>query len=193
MLEELTQKIRSGENLEERESEAALEAILSEDAEDAQISQFLIALADKGECESEITGFARVMRRLAVRIRCPHEAFVDTAGTGGGRSTFNISTAAALVASGAGIKVAKHGNRAITSRSGSADVLLELGVRIDNLPDVSEKALNEIGICFLFAPLYHPAMKRVADIRRTGRTIRVDSRIFSRIKTTRKTPARPAR
>jgi anthranilate phosphoribosyltransferase len=166
MLDELIRQIREGMDLDEAQAESALRAILSDDVEDSVIASFLLALAEKGESDGEITGFARVMRDLAVRIRSSREAVVDTAGTGGGRPSFNISTAAALVASGAGVAVAKHGNRAITSRSGSADVLQELGVKIDCPASVSEKALEELGICFLFAPAYHPAMKRVARIRR---------------------------
>jgi len=166
MLDELTRQVLDRVDLDEDQAEAALRAILSQDAEDQLIAAFLVALGDKGECDAEITGFARVMRELAVRVRTTRDAVVDTAGTGGGRPSFNISTAAALVAAGAGVAVAKHGNRAITSRSGSADVLQELGVKIDCPASVSEKALDELGICFLFAPAYHPAMKRVARIRR---------------------------
>jgi anthranilate phosphoribosyltransferase/anthranilate synthase/phosphoribosyltransferase len=166
MLRELTEKIKHGRDLTEADAERSLELILSEQSSDEDIASFLGSLADKGETSEEITGFARVMRRLAVRIQSRHEVFVDTAGTGGGASTFNISTAAAFVISGARVAVAKHGNRAITSRAGSADVLLELGVNIDRPAAVSEDALNEIGLCFMFAPLYHPAMKRVAQIRR---------------------------
>jgi len=163
----LKARILEGEDLDEQQAADALDAILSDDPPDSMISEFLVALADKGESESEIVGFASVMRRLAVPIVSTHPEFVDTAGTGGGRPSFNISTAAALVAAGAGVAVAKHGNRAVTSRSGSADVLLELGVSIDRPPEVSERALNELGICFLYAPLYHPAMKRVAAIRKS--------------------------
>jgi anthranilate phosphoribosyltransferase len=166
MLEEMKNQVLQGEDLDEQQAVVALEAILSSDQPDSLISEFLVALADKGETESEIVGFASVMRRLAIPVRSVHEKFVDTAGTGGGRPTFNISTAAALVAAGAGVPVAKHGNRAVTSKSGSADVFVELGLNLDRPPDVSERALNELGICFLYAPLHHPAMKRVATIRR---------------------------
>lgn len=166
MLEELTAGLRERVNLSEEQSEVALEAILTEDQSDRTISDFLLALADKGETIEEVTGFARVMRRHSLRIESDHPVLIDTAGTGGGKPTFNISTTAALVISACGVPVAKHGNRAITSKSGSADVLRELGVKIDRSPAVSERALREIGICFLFAPLYHPAMKRVAQIRK---------------------------
>ncbi len=166
MLEELKAQVVAGEDLDEEQAKRALEAILSTDQPDALISEFLVALAEKGESESEIVGFATIMRRLAIPVSSTHAQLVDTAGTGGGRPSFNISTAAALVAAGAGVAVAKHGNRAVTSRSGSADVLVELGLILDRPPEVSERALNELGICFLYAPLHHPAMKRVAAIRR---------------------------
>jgi len=166
MLELLTCQVREGHDLTESEAELALQSILAEDTADSVIAEFLVCLAEKGESESEITGFARVMRQHAIRISCDREQFIDTAGTGGGRSTFNVSTTAAIIAAGAGICVAKHGNRAVTSRSGSADVLAELGINLDRPPEVSEEALNRIGICFLFAPLFHPSMKRVSRIRR---------------------------
>jgi len=166
MLESLTTELRAGRQLAEAEAERALRAILADDPEDSVIADFLIALAEKGESVDEIAGFARGMRRLCVPIRSGRPDLVDTAGTGGGRPTFNISTAAAFVIAASGVAVAKHGNRAATSRCGSADLLEELGVRVDRPAEVSERALDEIGICFLFAPLYHPAMKRVARIRR---------------------------
>jgi anthranilate phosphoribosyltransferase len=166
MLEGLTAELRAGRRLNEPEAEDALAAILSEDQGDAVIADFLVTLAERGESVEEIAGFARGMRRLCVPIRTRRADVVDTAGTGGGRSTFNISTAAAFVIAAAGVAVAKHGNRAVTSRCGSADLLEELGVRVDRPAEVSERALDEIGICFLFAPLYHPAMKRVARIRK---------------------------
>lgn len=167
MLQEFKQRLVNGAgNLTEEEASAALEAILAPESSDTDIASFLLALAEKGETSEEVAGFVRVMRRLAVKVECDHEVFVDTAGTGGGTATFNVSTAAAFVISGSGVPVAKHGNRAITSRCGSADVLSELGVQVGRPPEVSEKALNEIGICFMFAPGFHPAMKRVAQIRR---------------------------
>ncbi len=166
MLREYSERLEAGHSLTEKEAESCLSAILSGDCDDAQIADLLVTLSVRGETVEEITGFARVMRRAAVRIRSEHSRFVDTAGTGGGASTFNVSTAAAFVISAAGVPVAKHGNRAITSRSGSADVLEQLGVRVSCEPDVSERALNEIGLCFMFAPSFHPAMKRVALIRR---------------------------
>lgn len=167
MLRELTGLLTDGRDLSDSQSAQALEWILESDpAADGDIASFLVALSEKGETPEEVAGFVRVMRKHRVPVQCRHEAFVDTAGTGGGAATFNVSTAAAFVIAGSGVPVAKHGNRAITSRSGSADVLLELGVQIDAPRKISERALNELGICFLFAPMFHPAMARVAKIRR---------------------------
>jgi anthranilate phosphoribosyltransferase len=144
-----------------------LNALLDEDATDAQIAAVLVALAAKGETVEELAGMAAALRGRAVRIGCQHLCFVDTAGTGSSPAkTFNISTAAAFVISGAGLPVAKHGNRAASSRSGSADLLSALGVNVNATPQVSEQCLNEIDICFMFAPLYHGATARVAGIRR---------------------------
>jgi anthranilate phosphoribosyltransferase len=134
---------------------------------DAQIAAALVALAAKGETVEELTGMAAGLRARAVRVNARHPCFIDTAGTGSSRAkTFNISTAAAFVIAGAGLPVAKHGNRAASSKSGSADLLTALGVNVSAIPSVSESLLNEIGICFMFAPLYHGATARVAGIRR---------------------------
>jgi anthranilate phosphoribosyltransferase len=136
-------------------------------ATDAQIAAALVALAVKGETIEELTGMAEAMRARALPVASRHECFIDTAGTGSSYAkTFNVSTAAAFVIAGAGLPVAKHGSRAATSRSGSADVLAALGVNVSAPPAVSEKSLNEIGICFMFAPLYHTATARVAAVRR---------------------------
>jgi anthranilate phosphoribosyltransferase len=127
----------------------------------------LTGLKTKGESASEIGGFASSMRSNGIKINCDVENTIDVCGTGGDNSgTFNISTASSFVVAGAGVNVAKHGNRSISSSSGSSDVLTELGVNINLSPEQSERALNEIGITFLFAPLYHPAMKHVAKVRR---------------------------
>ena len=166
MLQEFTSRIADGRNLTQEEAGESLQLILSESTSDAVIASFLTALFLKGESAQEICGFARVMRRHAVSIKSHHSKLIDTAGTGGGIETFNISTTAALVIAGAGIAVAKHGNRAVTSRCGSADVLAALGVQMDRPPEVAERSLNECGMAFLFAPIFHPAMKRVAKIRR---------------------------
>jgi anthranilate phosphoribosyltransferase len=155
------------EHLAREEAARFLDALLDDNASDAQIAAALVALAAKGETVEELAGMASVMRARAVRVECRHSVFIDTAGTGSSRAkTFNISTAAALVIAGAGLPVAKHGNRAASSRSGSADVLSELGVNVNALPKVSEACLNEIDICFMFAPLYHGATARVAGVRR---------------------------
>jgi len=166
MLQEFIEQLKDGVGLNEKQAEESLESILSSDCSDQEIGSFLVSLSEKGETAEEIAGFSRVMRRHAVQIKSDHPVLIDTAGTGGGISTFNVSTAAAFVIAGAGLPVAKHGNRAITSRSGSADVLQRLGVRIDRSAAVSEEALNRVGLCFMFAPLFHPAMKRVAEIRK---------------------------
>ncbi len=155
------------EDLSREEAFDLLEALLDAEATEAQISGALVALATKGETVEELTGMAEGLRSRAVRLISKHPCFIDTAGTGSSRAkTFNISTAAAFVIAGAGLPVAKHGNRAASSKSGSADLLTALGVNVSAIPLVSENALNEIGICFMFAPLYHGATARVAGIRR---------------------------
>jgi anthranilate phosphoribosyltransferase len=166
-LRALLLRLMRGEDLERVESGALLDALLDGEATDAQIAAALVALAVKGETVDELAGMAAAMRSRAVRIESQHERFIDTAGTGSSYAkTFNVSTAAAFVIAGAGLPVAKHGSRAATSRSGSADVLGALGVGITAQPEVSERCLNEIGICFMFAPLYHGATARVASVRR---------------------------
>ncbi|MFH1037924.1 MAG: bifunctional anthranilate synthase component II/anthranilate phosphoribosyltransferase [PVC group bacterium] len=161
-------KVISGINLSREEAAGVMETVMSGDATPAQISAFITGLRLKGETVEEISGCARIMRQKARRIRTPAgRTVVDTCGTGGDKSnTFNISTAAALIAAGAGITVAKHGNRSVSSRCGSADVLRELGVNIMAPPEVLEKCLDEIGIAFLFAPLLHAAMKHAIGPRR---------------------------
>jgi len=166
-LTEFLARLVRRDDLSREEAFELLEALLDAEATDAQISGALVALAAKGETVDELTGMAEGLRSRAVRLLCQHECFIDTAGTGSSRAkTFNISTAAAFVIAGAGLPVAKHGNRAASSKSGSADLLTALGVNVSTIPLVSENALNEIGICFMFAPLYHGATARVAGIRR---------------------------
>lgn len=156
-----------GEDLSRAEAALLLDALLDAEATDGQIAATLIALKVKGETVEELAGLAEGMRARAVGINTSHKCFIDTAGTGSSRAkTFNVSTAAAFVIAGAGLPVAKHGNRAASSRCGSADVLAALGVNVSVSPEVSERCLNEIGICFMFAPLYHGATARVAGIRR---------------------------
>ncbi len=155
------------EDLNSVESAQLLEALLHETATDAQIAGILVSLSAKGETVHELAGMSRALRARAVRVNCSHPRFVDTAGTGSSRAkTFNISTAAAFVIAGAGLPVAKHGNRAASSLAGSADVLAALGVNISATPQVSEQCLSQTGICFMFAPLYHGATARVAAARR---------------------------
>ena len=166
-LREFTLRLMRGENLNRAEAAALLDALLDTSATDAQIGAALVALAVKGETVDELAGLASAMRARATRINSRHECFIDTAGTGSSRAkTFNVSTAAAFVIAGAGLPVAKHGSRAATSRSGSADVLAALGVNVNAPHAVSESCLNEIGVCFMFAPLYHSATARVAGVRR---------------------------
>ncbi|HEV7859744.1 MAG TPA: anthranilate phosphoribosyltransferase [Pyrinomonadaceae bacterium] len=166
-LRPLLLRLMRGENLRREEATRLLDALLDGEATDAQIAAALVALAVKGETVEELAGMAAAMRARAVRLNARHALFIDTAGTGSSHAkTFNVSTAAAFVIAGAGLPVAKHGSRAATSRSGSADVLSALGVCVTASPSVSETCLNEIGICFMFAPLYHGATARVAGVRR---------------------------
>jgi anthranilate phosphoribosyltransferase len=166
-LREFTLRLMRGENLRREEAASLLDALLDGNATDAQIGAALVALAVKGETVEELAGLATAMRRRAVRIKPCHTNFIDTAGTGSSAAKcFNVSTAAAFVIAGAGLPVAKHGSRAATSRSGSADVLGALGVEVTATPQVSEGCLNELGVCFMFAPLYHGATARVAGVRR---------------------------
>ena len=145
---------------------AVLDEIMEGRAGEVQTAAFLVALRAKGETVAELTGLARTMRRLAASVEAGRDDLVDTAGTGGGPSTFNISTAAALVAAGAGCAVAKHGNRSNTSRSGSADLLEALGVNIELDPPEVARCIEEIGFGFMFAPRHHAAMKHVVPVRK---------------------------
>lgn len=160
-------KLVAYEDLTEEQAAAALDAIMSGGATPAQIAGFLVALRMKGETVAEITGCARAMRKHALTIRPQREGLIDLVGTGGdGSNTFNISTAAAFVAAGAGAAVAKHGNRAVSSRCGSADVLEALDVDVDLEPAQVVRCIEEIGIGFMFAPHYHAAMKHAIGPRR---------------------------
>jgi anthranilate phosphoribosyltransferase len=161
-------KVIEGKNLTESEARSAMQAIMSGEATSAQTASFLTALRLKGETVEEITSFARVMREFAVRISPKVKGpLIDTCGTGGDKiKTFNISTAVALVASSAGIPVAKHGNRSVTSKAGSADVFETLGVKIDPEPLKVQQCIEEIGFGFMFAPVFHGAMKYATPVRR---------------------------
>ena len=166
MIKEAINMLVSKINLTEPESAECMKDIMEGKSTDAQTGAFLAALRMKGETVEEITGAARIMRAKAAAIKAP-EGVLDTCGTGGDMShTFNISTTTAFVVAGAGVPVAKHGNRSVSSRSGSADVLEALGVKIDLLPGKVEKCLFETGFGFLFAPLFHPAMKYAIGPRR---------------------------
>jgi anthranilate phosphoribosyltransferase len=167
MIKEYLQKVIDKEDLSFDESFTAMSEIMSGEVNNSHLAGFLIALKSKGEMPAEVAGFAKAMQEKSIRINCDDENAIDVCGTGGDNSgSFNISTAAAFVAAGAGVKVAKHGNRSISSKSGSADVLQVLGININLTKEQSEESLNRIGIAFLFAPLYHPAMKYAAPVRK---------------------------
>ncbi|UCG38178.1 MAG: anthranilate phosphoribosyltransferase [bacterium] len=167
MLREMLVRVVEGQSLDTGSMTEAFGIIMEGRATPAQVGAFLTALRMKGETEEEIAGAAVALRDRCVRVPAgAGDGAVDTCGTGGdGAGTVNVSTLAALTAAGAGVKVAKHGNRSVSSRCGSADLLAALGVRIDAPPDVSARCLDETGFAFLFAPLYHPAMKVVAPVR----------------------------
>jgi anthranilate phosphoribosyltransferase len=172
MIDDAIEKILAGSSLTRTEAEAAMELILSGSANNTQIAGLLTALSAKGETVDELVGFATSMRRHVAVVfprgeRPPNEMLVDTCGTGGdARGTFNISTAVAFVVAGAGVRVAKHGNRSISSRCGSADVLEQLGVRIDLPPERVGRSIDEVGIGFLFAPAMHQATRHAMLVRR---------------------------
>jgi anthranilate phosphoribosyltransferase len=167
MIKESIKKVVDGKNLTREEAALTMDQIMRGDASSAQIAGLLTALRIKGETAEEITGFAEKMREHAVHIYPKKDPLVDTCGTGGDASnTFNISTVSALVCAGAGISIAKHGNRSVSSRCGSADLLEALGAKIDIHPKKTEEAINTIGFGFLFAPIFHPAMKFAAPIRK---------------------------
>jgi len=166
-LREMTMLLVRGENLSRTEAADFLDALLDPATTDTQIAAALIALTAKGETVEELAGMAEAMRERATRLHSQHERFIDTAGTGSSAAKrFNVSTAAAFVIAGAGLPVAKHGARAASSMSGSADVLEALGVNTAAPPEIVERCLNEHGICFIFAPLFHGATARVAHVRR---------------------------
>jgi anthranilate phosphoribosyltransferase len=166
VLTEAIDRVAAGEDLGSDEAAGVLREIMGGNASEAQAAAFLVALRTKGETVAEIAGLARTMRELAVRVAVKGGPLVDTAGTGGGRPTFNISTTAALVAAAAGCTVAKHGNRSATSRCGSADVLEALGARIDLGPEAVADCIESVGFGFMFAPLHHQAMRHVVPVRK---------------------------
>ena len=160
-------RVTAGDHLTREETEEIFGQLMDGQVSETMKAALLIALRMKGEAVAEISGAATAMRRRAIPIPHQRQGLVDTCGTGGdGRGTFNISTAAALVAAAAGVPVAKHGNRSVSSRSGSADVLAALGVKIEIDPETAGRTLDTVGIAFLFAPLLHPAMREVMPVRR---------------------------
>lgn len=167
MIKKQIEKVVDGQHLSYAETHGVMLHIMNGEVNNGQIAALLIALKCKGETAEEVAGFAQAMRDKSVKIKSDGGITVDVCGTGGDYSgTFNVSTAAAFVVAGVGVKVAKHGNRSISSKSGSADVLEKLGININLTPEYSQRALNELGITFLFAPNHHPAMKYVATVRK---------------------------
>jgi len=159
-------RLASGQDLPADDAAEVLAEIMAGNASEAQTAAVLIALRTKGETVDEIVGLASTMRRLATPVHTGRDDLVDTAGTGGGRPTFNVSTTAALIAAGAGCAVAKHGNRSATGLSGSADVLEALGVRIDLAPEAVARCIAEAGFGFMFAPAHHGATRHVVPVRK---------------------------
>ncbi|MBV8991377.1 MAG: anthranilate phosphoribosyltransferase [Solirubrobacterales bacterium] len=158
--------LASGRDLTLEDTAAVLSEIMAGNASEIQIAGFLIALRTKGETVQELAGLARTMRALAAPVQVARDDLLDTAGTGGGRRTFNVSTTAALIAAGAGCPVAKHGNRSATGLSGSADVLEALGARIDLAPASVARCIEDVGFGFMFAPAHHQATRYVVPVRR---------------------------
>jgi anthranilate phosphoribosyltransferase len=167
MLNEILEKIARREHLSHDEMQGAIGALVEPDAPAAQIAGLLMALRTKGEAPEELSGAAAALRHRALRPPLGETPMLDVVGTGGDRSgSLNLSTAAAIVCAAAGVTVAKHGNRSVSSQCGSADVLERLGVKIDAPANETAMRFHQTGFCFLFAPLYHPAMKAVAPVRR---------------------------
>ena len=167
MIEPTLGRLAAGEDLSFDEMSATIDAVMDGRCSDGEIATLLMALRTKGETVAEVAGAASSLRKHMTPIRSRRSGLIDTCGTGGdGSRTFNISTAAAIVTAAAGVPVAKHGNHGITSRSGSADVLTHLGVNIEADTACVTECLDELGICFCFAPLLHPSMKRVAQVRK---------------------------
>ena len=167
VISECIDLVLGGEDLSREKAAEALEAIMSGQAGEAQTAGFLIALRAKGETAQELAGLAQTVRAHAEQVTPPSGPFIDTCGTGGGRlTTFNISTTATFVAAGAGVAIAKHGDRSATSKCGSADVLEALGARIDLSPDDVSRCLEETGLGFMFAPTHHPAFRHIGPVRK---------------------------
>jgi anthranilate phosphoribosyltransferase len=165
VLTDAIDRIAGGQDLDAEDAARVLREVMEGNTSEAETAAFLIGLRTKGETVQEIAGLAATMRELALPVRARGD-LVDTAGTGGGRPTFNVSTTAAFIAAGAGCRVAKHGNRSATSQCGSADVLEALGARIDLEPDEVAACIEEIGFGFMFAPKHHSAMRHVVPVRK---------------------------
>ncbi len=167
MIRQSIERVAAGTDLSMAEMSAVMDLVMQGACDEALIGRFLTALHEKGESVEEVAGAAAALRRHMTPIRSRHSVLIDTCGTGGDCSgTFNISTAAALVTAAAGVAVAKHGNRSVTSKSGSADALAALGVNIEADLATVRRCLDQLGICFCFAPLLHPSMRHVAAVRR---------------------------
>ena len=167
MLLQVTEKLLRKENLSFDEAQSALNGILGGECTEVSIAGFLTAFAAKGETGAEMAGMAQALRDHAVPVKPQTADIIDVVGTGGdGSNTFNISTVSAIVAAGCGVPVAKHGNRAITSQCGSADILAALGVKIDAAPDIIARCIDEAGMGFMFAPSHHPTMRYVQPVRK---------------------------
>jgi anthranilate phosphoribosyltransferase len=165
-LDQAVARARSGADLERGQAADALSVIMAGEAGEDQIRELLLALREKGESADELAGMAQTMRSMASEVRPSRTDLLDTCGTGGGRQTFNVSTAAALVAAGAGCAVAKHGNRTATGLTGSADVLEELGASLDLDPEAEAQLIDEVGFGFMFAPAHHAATRHVVPVRK---------------------------
>ena len=166
-MQEYIQKLWDRQNLTEAEIQAIMRKIMLDDASYDEMSEFMLALNHKGPTITEITGAAKLLRGFGIQVRTQQPVVLDTCGTGGDRAyTFNISTIVAFVVAGAGVIVAKHGNRSISSRCGSADLLEAMGINLKLSSEDLSKCLDEVGIAFLFAPMLHPAMKNVAAVRK---------------------------
>ena len=166
MIREFLKRLIVRKDLTAAEAEEMMQQMLSDTTTDAEVAALLVALIHKGETVEELVGFARTIRRMYQPIHSGNPALLDITGTGGDRDTFNISTAAAFAIAGAGLPVAKHGNYAVTSSCGTAEVLAELGIPIDTPVEVTQHCLDEVGLCFVCEPLFHPNMSRITRIRR---------------------------
>ncbi len=170
-INEAIEKFSSGNSLKKNEIKEVFLSIMKNECNDAEIISFLMTLKTKGETVEEISGAAEVLREMCVKLKLSSDQLVDTCGTGGdGQNTFNISTASAIVAAAAGVKIAKHGNKSISSKSGSADLLEYSGINIDLDEEQAKKCFDNHGITFMFAPKYHKAMKNVANVRKNIKT-----------------------